>query len=84
MSKLFGWSLPPGVTDRMIDEAAEGDEEERPSPDPDPEDEDTDYDPELEDDEDDDEDYLLGKCDDCSEVGERTGHQTCQYPQNHA
>lgn len=22
-------------------------------------------------------------CEDCGEVGERTGHQTCQYPQDH-
>lgn len=26
----FGWSLPPGVTDRMIDEAAGGDEDTSP------------------------------------------------------
>lgn len=24
-----------------------------------------------------------GRCSDCGEVGERTGHQTCQYPQDH-
>lgn len=23
------------------------------------------------------------RCQDCGEEGERTGHQTCQYPQNH-
>ena len=24
------------------------------------------------------------RCADCGELGEQTGHMTCQYPQNHA
>ena len=54
---IFGWSLPPGVTDRMIDEAAGGDEGERPLPGEEPEeDEDEDepqYDQDLDDDDED-------------------------------